>query len=99
MRQRPEYQQLKQIAIDGDYTLEQVQGVTRTQIESLLGKRIGGLFPGIKELLIMDIIDRDDKATMQQLRSEIISVFPDAEFEKGREEGKRFVTVWIDRKP
>ena len=31
MRQRPEYQQLKQIAIDGDYTLEQVQGVTRAE--------------------------------------------------------------------
>ena len=99
MRNRQLYKTIKQIVIDGNYTIAQVEGVTRRQMESIVGQSVGGYFEGIKENLVKELTAQDDTLRQSQIRNAIISQFPNAEFDKGTVRGKKFVRIWIDGKP
>ena len=105
MKNNPLYLQLKQIALDGGYTIEQVQNVTVGQIATLLGA--SGLKPSFVENMKRMVIDtlesRDDEVHFQALKTQAIgwleSNFPDFVAERGRESKKPFVKIWLKGTP
>lgn len=94
------YVQLKQI-LGEDYTIEQVESATRQQVINLLGTDdfTQTLLANVKKLLIRDVIEKNNIAAVQSIKDEIISLFPDVEFEKGSIGEKRYVIVWLEGKP
>jgi len=105
MKNNPLYDKLKQIALDGDYTVEQVQNATVGQIATLLGA--SGQKPQFIENMRRGIINtlqnRDDEVNLRALKSQAIdrlnSNFPDFAAERGREGDKPFVKIWLKGKP
>lgn len=106
MRNNETHKRLEQIAIDGSYTIAQIQNATSEQVCTLLN--VDGLpetfLANMKEVLIRNLQDRDDETDKQFLLANInISAirarFEDIEFERSREEGKRKITFWLDGKP
>ena len=89
----------RQIVIDGNYTLKQVENTTRQQMETVAGRSVGGLFEGIKENLIRELTERDDRVRLDRIRTGIINIFPDVEFGREIVDGKRCYHVWPDGKP
>ena len=104
MKNHALYILLKQIATDGNYTVEHVEGVTKAQIESLLDTSdLGDAFvANMKRSLANCLRDRDDEATMQELKGVALAWldnnFPDAETERGREHGKPFIKIFLEGK-
>lgn len=106
MRNNPLYKKLKQIVLDGDYTIDQVKNATMGQVAQLLGPdvRFGqAFFQNMKRGLIMTLQNRDDENDMQQLKQTaktwLDANFPDWEAERGREGDKNYVTIWLRGKP
>ena len=105
MNNHPFYKKLKQIALDGNYSIEQVQALSFNQAADLLGTRdftvtfLNNMKSGIADALQ----NRDDKANMEQLKQTaknwLDTHFPDWEAEKGREGDKPFVIIWLEGKP
>jgi hypothetical protein len=99
------YKKLKQIALDGNYSIEQVQALSFNQAADLLGTRdfTVTFLNNMKRGVIDALQNRDDKANMEQLKQTakawLDAHFPDWEAEKGREGGKPFVTIWLEGKP
>ena len=105
MRNNTYYKQLEQITLDNNYTIKQINAATCRQVADLLNCETINLprLQNMKELLIRGIIDREDESIMQQLRGQALSWFqanfPDFEIERGRDEDKPYVKIWLKGKP
>jgi len=99
------YKKLKQIALDGNYTIEQVQNASFNQVAAILGTRDFTLtfLNNMKRGIIDTLRNRDDEDNMQALR--IVAMawlnanFPNWKAERGRESDKPFVKIWLEGKP
>ncbi|MBA7705484.1 hypothetical protein ES703_114314 [subsurface metagenome] len=104
MKNHPLYKKLKQKALNGNYTIEQVRNLDfNTTAELLETRSFSGTFlKGMKLLLIAEMQDREDEANKQLLQSRLEVLrnrFPNFEVERGRIDGKPFVTFWLNGKP
>ena len=104
MKNHPLYQKLKQIALDGNHSVEQVEGLGYNQAAKLLGTRQFSLafLNNAKRSIVMALKNRDDELDLQALkenaRAWLDANFPDWEAERGREGGKPYVTIWLKGK-
>lgn len=104
MKNHPLYKKLKQIALDGNYTIEQIQNAGFDQIAELLETRSFSLafLNNMKRGIIDALQNRDDETAMQSLKQQAKSWldanFPGWEAERGREGDKPFVTIWLKGK-
>jgi len=105
MNNHPFYKKLKQIALDGNYSIEQVQALSFNQAANLLGTRdfTVTFLNNMKRGVIDALRNRDDKANTKQLKQTVKTWldtnFPDWEAESGRQGSKPFVTIWLEGKP
>jgi len=105
MKNHPLYKKLKQIALDGNYTVEQAQALDFNQAAELLETRSFGLTFSInmKHGVIDALQHRDDENDLQQLKQTaknwLDTNFPDWEAERGRQGNKPYVTIWLRSKP
>ena len=104
MKNHPLYKKLKQIALDGNYTIEQVQNLDFNTVVGLLGTRSfsATFMKGMKLYLIAKLQDQEDEGNKQLFHSRIEvlrSRFPDFEIERGRELGKPYVIIWLQGRP
>lgn len=105
MKNHPKYVQLKQIALDNNYTVEQVRELTFNQAAGLLGERgfTSTFLENAKRGIIMAMQDRDDKANLQQLKSKVKTFldakFPQWEAERDRDGDKPYVKIYLEGKP
>jgi hypothetical protein len=105
MRNHSLYQELKLIAIDEDYTIEQVQSLSFTQVKTLLGERPGSItfLENMKQSVALLLQNRDDERDLQALRDQV-KIYLDANFpswvaECDREGGKPCIKLWLKGKP
>jgi len=106
MRNNQTYKQLKTMALFGGYTIAQVENATYEQIRSLLSNEAisDSFIDGMKDLLVRELRRNGDESDKQFIVScvdlpNLKGRFPDVEFEKDKESGKRKITMWIDGKP
>lgn len=104
MKNHPLYEKLKQIALDGDYTIEQVENATYDQITKLIDKRVPLAFlTNMKRLLVAEIREAQDETDLQGLKQTaknwLDTNFPAWQVERGREGGNPFVKIWLKGKP
>lgn len=105
MKNHPLYKKLKQLILDGGYTIEDVQRLDFNQAAELLGTRSFplALLENMKRGLIDTLQNRDDENDMQQLKQTaknwLETNFPDVEIERGRESNKPYVKIWLKGKP
>lgn len=106
MRNNPIYKRLKQIALDGGYTIEQVEKLDFNKAAQLLGSREGLTVTFVSKMkagIVAAIKNRDDEQAMHQLkdvaRDWLDRYFPDWEAERGRESDKPYVKIWLEGKP
>ena len=105
MRDHPLYKKLKQIAFDGDYTVEQLQFMEFSQAIELLGTSDFTLtfLHNMKRSIIDAIRDRDDDFSLQQLKQQAQNIldanFAGWEAERGRQGGKPYINIWLEGKP
>lgn len=104
MKNHPLYKKLKQIALDGNYTIEQVQNATQGQVCKLLGADVRishAFFQNIKRGLVMTLENRDEDRNLQRLKIQAKTWldinFPDWGAERGDEKGK--IILWLKGKP
>ncbi len=99
------YKKLKQTALDGNYSIEQVQALSFNQAADLLGTRDFTItfLNNMKRGVIDALRNRDDKANMEQLKQTaktwLDANFPDWEAERDREDGKPYVKIWLEGRP
>ena len=104
MNNHPFYKKLKQIALDGNYSIEQVQGLRFGQAVELLETRDFSItFLNNMKRGIVDVLrNHNDKANMEQLKQTakawLDANFPDWEAERGRQGNKSYVTIWLEGK-
>lgn len=101
MINNPLFKKLEQFALANSYSVEQIQDVSRKQIETAIGESLADCtcINGMKRAVAQALQRRDDELDLQVIRDKIIAYYPNAEFDKRRVEGKRTVTVWLDGKP
>lgn len=105
MKNQPLYKKLKQIALDGNYTIEQVENAGFNQVAELLETRNFSLafLNNMKRGIVMTLQNRDDEEAMQGLKQQaknwLDTNFPDWQAERGREGDKPFVKIWLKGKP
>jgi len=105
VKNHPLYKKLKQIALDGHYTIEQVRSASISQVTTLLETShfSSGFLYNMKRLLISELQDRQDERDTHELRQVAMTWlnanFPDWQAERGREGDKPYVTIWLKGKP
>jgi len=104
MKNHPLYKKLKQIALDDSHTIEQVRGLDFNTVAELFGTRsFSNTFLGnIKLELIAEIQNQRDESDKQLFQAKVESLrnhFPDFEVERGRQNNKPYMTVWLEGKP
>jgi len=105
MKNHPLYKRLKQIVLDGDYTIEQVKNMRWGQAAELLDCQdfSKAFLNNMKRGIVDALRNRDDKATLEQLKEDIKAYLdandPHWEAERGREGGKPYVKIWLEGKP
>jgi len=106
MRNNPIYKRLKQTALDGGYTIEQVEKLDFNKAAQLLGSREGLTVTFVSKAkagIIAALKNRDDEQAMQQLKQTaknwLDRHFPGWEAERGRENDKPYVKIWLKGKP
>ena len=104
MKNHSLYKKLKQITLDGNYTVEQIENVGFDQVAELLGDRSfsNAFLQNAKYLLIAEIQDQQDESDKQLFHSKVEVLrnrFPDFEVERGRIDNKPFITIWLKGKP
>ncbi len=104
MKNHPLYKKLKQIALDRNYTVEQIENVSKSKVCQLLNtdERFSDtFFLNMKRGIIMTLENRDEEQNLQQLKSQAKSWldanFPGWEAERG--DGKGKVIIWLKGKP
>ena len=103
MRNHPLYKKLKRIALDGNYTIEQVKNATMGQVAKLLGPDVRfsqAFFQNMKRGIVMTLQNRNEERNLQQLKSQaknwLDANFTDWAAERGDEKGK--VIIWLKGK-
>jgi len=105
MKNNPLYIQLKDIALTGNYTVQQAKDLTFNQAASLLGTRdfSGAFLNNAKRAIIMALENRDDEAVLQEVKSKVKTWLdanhPDWIAEKGRLRGKPYITIYLEGFP
>ena len=105
MNNHPFYKKLKQIALDGNYSVEHVQALSFNQAADLLGSRdfTVTFLNNIKRGVIASLRERGDKANLKQLEQTVKTWldgnFPDWEAERGRQGNNPFITIWLEGRP
>lgn len=105
MKNHPLYKMLKQIALDGNYSVEQIEALNFNQAASLFGERTFTLtfLNNMKRGVIDTLQNRDDENNLQQLKQKaknwLGANLPDWEAEKGRQDDKPYITIWLEGKP
>ncbi len=93
-------QKIKQKIDDGSITLEQLETADYWQVRALTDERFSEtFFKSFKIAAVQYFQNKKDVVTQGQLKSLIVSQFPDVEFERERFGDKRLVKVWLDGKP
>jgi len=104
MKNHPLYKKLKQIARDGNYTIEQVRGLDFNKAAELFETRnFSNTFLGyMKTELIAEMQNQQDESDKQLFQAKVESLrsrFPDFEVEQGRQDDKSYVIIWLRGKP
>lgn len=105
MKNHPLYKKMKQVALDDDYTIEQVQTLSFSQAAELLETRDFTItfLSNMKRGIIDALCNRDDELTMEQLkqatRTWLDLNFPSWEAERGRQGEKPYIIIWLEGKP
>lgn len=105
MKKHPLYLKLKQIVLDGDYSIEQVKNMRWGQAAELLDTQdFNVTFLGnMKRGLIDAIRGRNDSANAETVKGKIKTwlnnKYPGWEIEHSREGDKPFVRIWLEGKP
>lgn len=104
MENHPLYKKLSQTALDNNYTVDQVDSLNFNQAAQLLGSRNFTLtfLNNMKRGTVMALRDRDDKNDLQALKETaknwLDTNFPGWEAERGRENDKPYVIIWLKGK-
>lgn len=104
MVNHPLYKKLKQIALDGNYTMEQVHSLDFDVAVELLGTRnfSAGFLHNMKSQLIAELQEQEDESNKQLFQSKIEVLrnrFPEFDIERGRIDNKPFIIIWLKGKP
>ncbi len=105
MQNNTTYVKFKQLALDGNYSIEQVQNTTKEQVETLVNTAVlkPAFVDNMKRLIINDLQQQNDQQDMEQLKQQagawLDSNFPDWQAERGRKRDKPFVKIWLKGKP
>ncbi len=104
MRSNPVYKKLKKIALEGDYTIEQVTNASKGQIESLVGHELTvNFYSSLKTCVLQDLQEKLDgqavAAFKDKVKAYLDQYYPDYKFERGRDRDKPFITIWLEGKP
>ena len=105
MRNNPLYRQLSQTAFGGNFTIEQVQSFSAEEVIDFVGASdLSSTFiENMKRVLVADLQSRDDEANKvfvkDKLDAAIKSRFPDFQMERGRENDKPYLTIWLKGQP
>lgn len=104
MVNHPLYKKLKQIALDGNYTMEQVRSLDFDVAVELLGTRnfSAGFLHNMKSQLIAELQEQEDESNKQLFQSKIEVLrnrFPEFDIERGRIDNKPFIIIWLKGKP
>lgn len=105
MKNNPLYIQLRQIALDGNYTIGQLANVTKTQVENILDS---GVLPmqfvkNMKRMVKCILQERDDEIERVTIEQKIPTMirkrFPNlkVDFKRAPNDG-RVVRLWLDGK-
>jgi len=105
MENHPIYRDFKQLALQDHYSIEYVEGLGFNEAAELLGRGdfTQTFLNNMKRGVVAVLQDRDDEADLQGLRSQLIDGnrrwlqenFPDAQFERGRQADKPYITIWL----
>lgn len=91
---------LKQKIDKGEITLEQLESADYWQVRTLTDERFSEtFFNNFKSAAIQYFQNKKDIATQGQLKTLIVSQFPEVEFQRERFGDKRLIKVWLDGKP
>ncbi len=111
MKRNPLYQQLRQIALAGNYTREQIAAVTKGQMVALLGMQASELpdaiFENLKGAISRRLQERDDLADKNFILDQIDgdqrvafrARFPDFEVKWQRQGEYRSIVLLLDGIP
>jgi len=108
MRNSRLYTQLKQNALDNDYTIEQVNTLEYEATKTLLGEEFSyNFFTNIRNQIAIELTESRDQTSFEGLQNQLKggsrvwlkNNFPDAVLEKGKEFGKQFIKIWLYGKP
>lgn len=101
MRNHPLYKQLRQIALDNNYTVEQIQNCNWQQAVQLLGQRDFsiGFLENAKRELILELRNEAVEVDRQYIASAVRDRFPQLELEYRREGEYPYIMLWLKGKP
>jgi hypothetical protein len=105
MRNHPLYQKLRKIVLYENYTIEQVQSLSFTQVTTLFGERPGSstFLENMKQSIILVLQNMDDERDLQALQNQVKiyldTNFPDWIAERDREGSKPCIKLWLKGKP
>lgn len=104
MKNHPLYQKLKLIALNENYTIDQVKFLSFTQVTTLLGEkpRSVAFLENMKQSIILKLQNRDDERDRQALQDQV-KIYLDTNFpgwmaESEREGGKLCIKLWLKGK-
>lgn len=104
MKNHPLYQKLKLIALNENYTIDQVKSLSFTQVTTLLGEKPGSVtfLENMKQSIILKLQNRDDERDRQALLDQV-KIYLDMNFpgwmaESEREGGKPCIKLWLKGK-
>lgn len=104
MRNHQLYQKLRKIAFYENYTIEQAQSLSFTQVTTLLGERprSAAFLENMKQCIIVALQNRDDERDLQALQDQV-RIYLDTNFpgwvaECNREGGKPCIKLWLKGK-
>lgn len=108
MKQHPLYQQIEEMALSGDYTIDQMLNANRKQLEAATGKDLSGykssFLKGLKQVVAKRLKHRDTDGHKSFALARIEAAFeirfgikPDIDHD---EEGdKPFLKIWYKGRP
>ena len=105
MENHPLYKNLRQTALDNNYTVDQVLSLNFSQAAELLETRNFShtFLNNMKRSIVMVLQNRDDESDFLRLKQVaenwLITNFPNWEAECGRERDKPYVKIWLRGKP
>ena len=107
MRNNPDFLKLQKVVEDKGYSAEQIEVLTPNQIKQMLDTEHLTCVNGLKQLLIKELRAKQADAELEDFKYQLLggnrvwfrSHFPDAEFSRDKEFGKKRIVIWLDGKP